>query len=260
MDFYILTDDPRYAVLSRLLSEDGERVVSTDAANAGSLPKGVFLPSPGMGRDEQEKLLSLAAPGSTVIGGRLFPRGRELCARRGVVYRELDADLSYAERNARLTAEGALALIIDRTPFCLFSCPVLVTGFGKVGGECARLLRRCGANVTVCVRAGKSFDAAGDQNFPVFVPGEEPECRPWRVIVNTVEKEVFVGARLLDGCRRLYYVLDLASGKNNLDAELLGTLGVRAERAGALPGKTAPESAAGYLHQALKSLLRREQP
>ena len=258
MEFYILTDDPRYAVLSKLLSRDGERVGFIETKNAGSVPKGVFLPSPGMDREEQERLLSLAAPDSIVIGGRLCSQGRELCARRGVVYRELDSDASYAEKNARLTAEGCLALILERTPFCLFSCPVLVTGFGRVGGECARLLRRCGALVTVCVRAGNSFSAAADQNFPVFAPGEPPECRPWRVIVNTVEKEGFVGAGLIDGCRRLSYVLDLASGKNNLDAVLLEKLGVRAERAGALPGKTAPESAAEYLHQAVKSFLRRE--
>ncbi|MBQ9544418.1 MAG: hypothetical protein IJV00_04750 [Clostridia bacterium] len=258
MDFYIITSDPRYAVLSDLLERDGERAIFCDVSDAADLPKGVFLPSPGMGREEQEKLLSLAAPGSVVLGGRLGAKGSELCAIRGITYRELESDLSYAEKNARLTAEGCLSIILESTPFCLFSCPVLVTGFGKVGGECARLLRRCGASVSVCVRAGKSFDAAADQNFPVFCPGEEPECRPWRVIVNTVEKEGFVGAGLLDGCRKLYLVLDLASGKNNLDLPLLERLGVRAGRAPALPGKTAPESAAGYLYQAVKSFLRRE--
>ncbi len=260
MEFYILSDDPRYAVLASLLEKDGGRVGFIGEGDAAAAAPGVFLPHPGMSPDRQEKLLSLVPPGSTVIGGRLCEKGGELCARRGIVYRELDSDPAYAEKNARLTAEGCLELILRETAFCLLSCPVLVTGFGRVGGECARLLRRCGAAVSVCVRAGKSFNAAADQNFPVFAPSAEPDCRPWRVIVNTVEKEGFAGSRLLGGCRRLSLVIDLASGKNNVDEELCASLGVRVLRAPGLPGKTAPESAAEYLHQAVNSFLRREEP
>jgi dipicolinate synthase subunit A len=256
MDYVMIGADKRFEYLAKLLRKDRGQVFLCDTVKEAQryLDQAYcYLLAFSLAPREQEWLLSRVKSSSVVIGGKLFgdcPR----VTNGEIVYRDLSSEEEFALKNALPTAEGCLERVLALTPFVLSGTEVLVVGFGRVGKETARLFRRCGANVSVCVREGKSMEAARKGSFPVFSPEDVPDKRPWRVVINTVEKKGIVGYSLLRGCENLYLVLDLASGKANVDSDALAQQNVMGESAHGLPGKCAPETAALYYYQAICSI------
>lgn len=249
---YSLTDDKRYLILSRILSREGittEFITPGEVKDLPDLPV-ILLAHPGMDRETQRKVLLSAPRGSRLCAGRLWNENAAVASERGIDCFCFDQDESYLSQNALLTAEGCLETVLRETPFALSDCPVLVTGFGRVGRECARLFRRCGARVAVLARRGKSYEAALNEGFEVVDCEKIPVKRRERVLVNTVEKKGFVNEKVWSFCVDLALIVDLASGKDNVDPGIPD--GVRFAGAPGLPGKCAPESAALILYRFLK--------
>ena len=256
MDYVLIGADKRFEYLAKLLRKDGKQVFLCDTAKEASryLDQAYcYVNAFSLPACEQAWLLSQIKEGSVVLGGQLLSDCSRI-ARGEITYRDLSCEEEFALRNALPTAEGCLERVLALTPFVVSGTEVLVVGFGRVGKETARLFRRCGANVTICVREGKSLEEAKKGSFPVFTPEAPPAKRPWRVIVNTVPKRNVVGASLVKGCQRLFLVLDLASGKGNVDPVPLEEQNVIWEIAGGLPGKCAPETAAFYYYQAIRKM------
>lgn len=256
MNYVLIGADRRFEYLQALLQRDGHRVFlceNGEEVYRFADESGVFLLPFSASRQEQRRILEKAREGSEVIGGELFEENRGVVAERKLRYRNLASEEAFARANALPTAEGCLERLLSLSPFVLNGACVLVVGFGRIGSEVARLLRRCGAFVTVCGREGKSLREASKANFPVIRLGERAVVCPWRVIVNTVPKKKIVSLELIEACRELSLVLDLASGKGNVDTEALFRKGIAFESAGGLPGRYAPETAAFYLYEAIRS-------
>ena len=254
MRYVIVGNDKRFEYVAERLRRNKKQVLRCcDADELESVcPKGATVLIPfGLGPEEQARVLKSLARGCVVVGGKLHPENAVIVAKAHLVYRDLASREDFARKNALPTAEGCLMRILSLTPFVLSGTSVLVCGFGRVGSQCARLLRRCGANVFVLGREGKSLEQAREANFPVLSPNELGEDCPFRVLVNTVPVSGFVSASLLSGCPQLFLVLDLASGKDNVDQAYLHERGILFESAGGLPGKCAPETAAEYVYQFL---------
>ncbi len=257
MNFVIIGADKRYEYLAGMLRKDGRRVFFSEGAedlHRFSDEKCAFLLPFSASAQEQKNLLEKAKAGSAIFGGALSEENARLVRAKGLRYRDLASEEAFAAKNALPTAEGCLERLIALTPFVLNGASVLVVGFGRVGSQTARLLRRCGAFVTVCGREGKSLREAEKANFPVFVWEDLPASCPWRVIVNTVPKKKAVSADLIRRSEQLFLVLDLASGKGNVDTGALSQRNVIFESAGGLPGRYAPETAALYLYQSIHSV------
>lgn len=62
---------------------------------------------------------------------------------------------AFLERNAALSAEGALAQAMGRTERALMDMAVLVTGYGRFARALARRLGALGAEVWVAARRGE---------------------------------------------------------------------------------------------------------
>lgn len=259
MDYVMIGADKRFEYLACLLRKDQRQVFACETVKDSCRywdQEFCYLVSFALSPWDQEWLLSRIKAGSLVLGGKLAcpcPR----VVKGEIRYVDLSAEEEFAQNNALPTAEGCLERVLALTPFVLSGTEVLILGFGRVGKETARLFRRCGASVSVCVREGKSLEAARRGSFPAFPPEELPQKRPWRVIINTVPKKNAVGAFLLEGCDRLYLALDLASGKGNMDLAALAQRNVVGESAQGLPGKCAPETAAWIYYQAIHRIGQR---
>ncbi len=256
MDFVMIGADKRFEYLAKLLRKEGKGVFFCETVKDAQryLDQAYcYLVSFSLSSKEMEWLLQRVKGSSVVVGGKLSTREPRVESGE-IAYRDLSAEEEFAQKNALPTAEGCLERVLTLTPFVLSGCEVLIVGFGRVGKETARLFRRCGAFVTVCGRWGNSLEQARKGSFPVFSLEEPPIKRPWRVIVNTVAKKNVVDRELLAGCTELYLVLDLASGKGNVDSGGLGERNVIMESAGGLPGKCAPETAALYYYQAIQRI------
>ena len=73
---------------------------------------------------------------------------------RGISFYDYAKDEALLLQNAELTAEAALALLLEQLPGSLAGSRILLCGFGRIGKLLARKLKALGADVTVSARKG----------------------------------------------------------------------------------------------------------
>lgn len=159
--------------------------------------------------------------------------------------------------NANATAEGALALAIERTPFMLAGNPALILGGGRIGQLLAMKLSALGAQVCVAARRKESIAlcrAFGwDARFYEDIP-----YRRYRLIFNTVPAQVLPEERLAM-LPKDALLMELASAPGGFDPELAIEHHLRVCYAPGIPGKYSPESAAAFIGEyILKEMDRHE--
>ncbi len=179
--------------------------------------------------------------GVTVVGGDIPADWH----REHVLFFDLARQEGFLWENARLTAEGALAAVLNATERGLYGLPVAVVGFGRIGKQLARLLNAVGGRVTVYARRPAALAearamgyGAREAVFPLSV--EE------RVVLDTLPPAVTHSLKLPEGA--LCYDLGGA-----LPATLPDTAGgeVKVETMRGVPGVFAPQGAAEIYYAAL---------
>lgn len=267
MNFAVIGGDERSVRLARRLLRDGHEVRTYGMERAEGLKHTcwatpeealsnaacVVLPvplstAPGLlnapfGTEEilLSELLPQLPAGVPVFAGAVKP---EHTAMTGTVMTDLLAMEELAVKNAALTAEGAIGVLIRETDRCLMGEHILVIGAGRIGKLLGVRLRALGANVTVSARKdsdmawcrGLCLGAADVRELELILP-------QFSCVVNTVPSPVLSGERLAV-LPKGALVLELASKPGGVDLEAAEKYGVRVVNAGGLPGKTAPESAA----------------
>ncbi len=149
-------------------------------------------------------------------------------------------------RNAAITAEGAVALAMERTDRTLAGSRVLILGGGRISQALAPRLRALGAEVTVYARseAQRALAACLGCRTLEKLP-EKPEG--YHILFNTVP------APLLPGAAEGALNIELASAPGGFR----DSAGVVIARG--LPGKTAPLSAAEALLRPILAIIREEE-
>lgn len=189
-------------------------------------------------------LWPLLPAGVPVFAGAVKPAERAQAEEHGIVMTDLLTVEELAVKNAALTAEGALSVLIRETDRCLMGEPILILGAGRIGKLLGLRLRALGAKVTVSARKDSDLawcralclGAADTRELELVLPR-------FSCVVNTVPSPVLSGDRL----RYLpagALIVELASKPGGVDLSAAESLGIRVVNAGGLPGKTAPQSAA----------------
>ena len=162
----------------------------------------------------------------------------------GGVY-DYTIDEGFLYRNAELTAEGALGILLNDYEGAVMDARILVTGFGRIGKMLTRMLGALGADVTVAAR--KASDRAlirlygmGAADYPDLRYGE------YDIIINTVPAPV-INAKAVDEMKEEVFLIDLASLPGGVDFERAQERGITAIHALSLPGKTAPLAAGAII-------------
>ncbi len=166
-------------------------------------------------------------------------------------YNTLD---SYALLNAVPTAEGAIKIAIENTPYTLWKSNILIIGYGRVGKILADRLKNLGANVTVSARKPRDFallDALGF-NY-INTENLSRQYLNYDIIFNTVDFKV-INDEMLKNCPSNLLV-DLSS-KGGFDLAYAKSLGINAIKPPGLPGIVAPETAGEILAKTVKELIR----
>ncbi len=276
MDFAVIGGDMRQAALARLLAADGHNVRCAGLEGGGveclppekalegaeyvvlPLPAGggVYINAPLSGRRiGAEELTGHIRPKQTLLAGKVEGRLAELIDERGIRFADYFTREELTVRNAAITAEGAVELLMREMPVTLLGSRVLVVGFGRIGKLLALRLHLLGARVTVSAR--KSADMAWIECLGL----ESADTRRLRgrlggfdAVVNTVPAPV-LDARALLEFKRDCLCLELASKPGGVDADAAGELGIRIIAAPGLPGKAAPESAAAAIKEAIYNII-----
>ena len=163
---------------------------------------------------------------------------------------------SYALLNAVPTAEGAIKIAIESTPFTLWGARVLVIGYGRVGKILADRLKGLGCIVTVSARKKTDFALNNALNMAkTDTRGLNDTPLDYDIIFNTVDFTV-LNNRSLENTK-CKCIIDLSS-KGGFDLDFAVSKGITAIIAPGLPVKVAPETAGEILAETITQLIIQE--
>lgn len=176
----------------------------------------------------------------TGIASRYLTKVAADVERRLIPFREAD---EFAIYNAVPSAEGAVQMAMEATPFTIAGSRCAVLGYGRTGVALARLLQAMQAEVYVAARQRADLaylEVAGHRPIPwaqlaTFLPRMD-------LIFNTVPKLV-LDSNMLRHVRREAVIIDLASAPGGTDFAVAAQLGITAQLAPGLPGRVAPVTA-----------------
>lgn len=177
--------------------------------------------------------------------------GRNFPERQCIDYGQLDG---YALLNAIPTAEGAIKIAIESTPYMLFESRILVIGFGRVGKILADRLKGLGCQVTVSARKEADFAlcrALGYGTVNTNTLNTASLC--YNIIFNTVDAEVLSEAALKQCKCDLLIELSSLGG---FSFDTANKYGITAIKAPSLPALYAPQTAAEILAETIINIIR----
>jgi dipicolinate synthase subunit A len=157
-----------------------------------------------------------------------------------VEYREMD---EFAIWNSIPSAEGAIQMAMEATPFTLFGSRSLVVGFGRTGKALALLLKGLGSEVSVAARSELDWARIWAAGYR-YVPWERLAAAVAEsdVIFNTVPAPVLT-REVLSGAQSHAVIIDVASAPGGTDFDAARERGITARLAPGLPGIVAPVTA-----------------
>ena len=188
-------------------------------------------------------------PWQTVIGGNLLSSEK---------FRSIDLmhDSLFTARNAIITAEGAVSILMEQLDTTIRGATILVLGFGRIGTALSHGLKLLGAEVTVsCRREADEAKLLGLGMEPVR---QIPSLARFDAVVNTVPSPV-IPREAYEALNRNCVVLELASAPGGLDEGVCRALSVRYIRAPGLPGRYAPKTAGIVMAEAIARILSQEE-
>lgn len=167
-----------------------------------------------------------------------------------VDYGSLD---SYALLNAVPTAEGAIKLAIENTPYTLWQSRVLVIGYGRVGKILSHRLKNMGCSVTVSARKPSDIAMCEALGYDTVNTGQlNKEPLSYNIIFNTVDVKVIDNITFKNcGCD---LIIDLSS-KGGFSLDAANEYGVKAIKAPGLPAIIAPVTAAEILNRTVNQII-----
>lgn len=255
--FLIRGKDPRNAYLAKLLQAEGHRVILQEllpdpAARAFHIPSPcVLVLELHTPLHAVRPALEHLTPGSACFAGRISADDLKYAANKGIFYYNLLDDDAFCIQNAIPTAEGALMLALQHTPFTIHNSTLLVIGYGRVGKAVTRIFRACGCAVRVASRETSELaDAYANSHRCIRLQELTPALPQSDIVINTVPARL-LNAQLLKALKKDTLIIELASGTDNIDLAAADALGLTVIKAGSLPGNTAPATAAQYMKDAI---------
>jgi len=218
--------DERMKYLSRMLCD----FHSPSAAKCYVFPPNILL---------TRAAVKELSDGSFLCYGRITDDALPILESKGIKAFCMLCDEEFAAKNAALTAEAALSILIDRPDVGLAGLNVLIVGFGRVGAALANLLCRLNVRTTIATsasaRPARAFSTC-------VIPLEHIDFSPYNAVVNTAPARIATDQELLSLKAGTLFV-ELASNPS-VNLNFAKYIGVDADIYPALPTKCSPQSAA----------------
>ncbi len=205
-----------------------------------SFPTHVFAPNVVI----QPHTLDCVQDGAQVFCGRYEDDAFALANSRDITLSSYQTSEKFQAINSRLTAEGALMVMIEHSKMSIADCNVLILGFGRTGSAMARLLNKLDIAIDIATTSSLRPAHAFANNI---LPMRDFEFSPYDVIINTVPAPIVKDAQLMTMRANAVYI-DLAS-KPAINLDYAKYLGIDADLYPALPAKTCPYSAAEAMYK-----------
>lgn len=190
---------------------------------------------------------------ATVIGGKVTQEALSLANSRDITIINIMEDERFQADNARLTAQGALSVILEHSLLSLEDMQVLVIGFGRTGAAVARVLDALDVSLDIASNSSVRQAYAFAERV---IPSSNFDLSRYDVIINTVPKPLISDTETMTIKSGAIYI-DLAS-KPGINLEYAAYLGVDADIYPALPAKYCPISAANAMYRFIKEVLKND--
>ena len=198
-----------------------------------------------------ERILESIEDGARIVLGKCTDGARTLAEARGITLYNIMQNEKFQAVNSRLTAEGALMVMIEHSVKSISDVNVLVLGFGRMGAAVANLLNKLNVSLDIATTSSLRPAYAFANNV---VPMSGFDFTPYDIVINTVPLDVVNDADLASMKKDTVYI-DLAS-KPAINLEYARYLGVDANIYPALPAKTCPYSAAKAMQEYISEVIK----
>ena len=199
------------------------------------MPAHVFAPNVLV----EARTLSKVEDGAQVFCGRVSDEANALANSRDITLCTYNESERFQAINSRLTAEGALEIVIEHSKKSIADCYVLIMGFGRTGAAMAKILGKLDVAFDVVstssVRPAHAFAKH-------VLPMHDFDFEKYDIVINTIPSPVVSDKELMSMKDDCVYI-DLAS-KSAINLDYAKYLGIDADIYPALPAKTCPVSAA----------------
>lgn len=168
-------------------------------------------------------------------------------------------DQTFIEKNAVLTAFGALKIILEHIDFALPLGKYAVTGFGRVAKETVAVLKSLSCDVTV-------FARNSSQREDAIIKGCKAEpltslsrlSGDFDIVINTVPTHIIHEETIMN-MKNGSKIIELASAPFGLDFDVARKHGIDVVKAMGLPGKYTPKTAGEIIGKKLQDFMQREE-
>ncbi|MDR0850007.1 MAG: hypothetical protein LBN07_00805 [Christensenellaceae bacterium] len=239
MKYFIDLADARNRALHKLLFAQGFDAGPLEFDEAGIY---IFSPAKRFEIDEVKKL----PHGSMVFAGNIKEDIKKVFEEKALKYVNFLDYEDFAVKNAVLTAEGTLPVLIEQTDKSVFEQKVLILGLGRIGKALAILFGKLGIDYS-CMVTEKELDSASIYAKDYFTKKELlKNISKFDAIINTIPIKVFEDEDLKHISNKTMFI-ELASAKcfDDTKAEFKFVWAL------ALPTKYMPMSAAGLMKEVI---------
>ncbi len=208
MKFFVDTVDQRNKIVKSNLFKLGFEtfeLAQKDKANA----EDVFVFSPAKRWSKQE--IDDLTPKITLFCGKIDEIFAKTLKDKNIKHINFLDDEIFAIKNANLTAEGVLALLLKHSPKSIFENKILIFGFGRISKALAILFLKLGIHFEIASFSKKSFEESffvSNKNFFGFDFVKDIE--KFDVFVNT-RPEKFLDESILTKIQPNALFLETAS-------------------------------------------------
>lgn len=201
-------------------------------------------------------ILELMSSKQILIGGRFDNELKILFEENNINAIDILSREEFAVLNAISTAEGAIQIAMEKSPYTLHNMDILVVGFGRIGKILCKVLNGLGANV-YC-EARKYSDIAWIKAYgynPIHLNDLNKEIPKFSLFINTVPYLLFDKNRIMKMKEDAIFI-DLASKPGGIDLQAAKEKGIETILALSLPGKVAPLTAATHIKETIDNIIK----
>ncbi len=149
-------------------------------------------------------------------------------------FHDVADDEDFLLKNARLTAEAALGIILTSSRKAISDMRIGVVGYGRIGKALSRLLLYLGAHACVYTTSPSTLVNLAEAGIETVMCDDDAELLGVDILVNTAPAKLFDSARINAELADIR-IIDLASGDNFPSS-------VSVEKYPSIPAKMFPES------------------
>lgn len=196
-------------------------------------------------------LSEFLSPHQLIIGGMLSDEIKNEAEKAGVKYEDYFENDAYVLKNAFITSQGALKLLLDTANAYIAGKKVLITGFGRIGKSLAGMLKGLGMKVFVAARGESARAEAADCGYEVFTFSQlSATLFYYDYIFNTVPERIFT-ERDIRHIRNDTFYFELASKPFGADEADFISNKKSFINGSALPGRYFPRAVAENIYNYL---------